>query len=71
MQNKIDRSTPFPKDFFKQFRSKESFQEYFKQGIEEMLKCELDEYLGYSKHAKDGYNTGNSRNGSWETQFLY
>jgi len=71
MQNKIDRSTPFPKDFFKQFRSKESFQEYFKQGIEEMLKCELDEHLGYSKHAKDGYNTGNSRNGSWETQFLY
>ena len=69
MQNKIDRSTPFPKDFFKQFRSKESFQEYFnslfKQGIEEMLKCELDEHLGYSKHAKDGYNTGNSRNGSF------
>ena len=69
MQNKIDRSTPFPKDFFKQFKSKESFQEYFnslfKQGIEEMLKCELDEHLGYSKHAKDGYNTGNSRNGSF------
>jgi len=69
MQNKIDSSTPFPKDFFKQFRSKESFQEYFnslfKQGIEEMLKCELDEHLGYSKHAKDGYNTGNSRNGSF------
>ena len=67
MQNKIDRSTPFPKDFFKQFRSKESFQEYFnslfKQGIEEMLKGELDEHLGYSKHTKEGYNTGNSRNG--------
>lgn len=67
MQNKIDRSTPFPKDFFKQFKSKESFQEYFnglfKQGIEEMLKCELDEHLGYSKHTKEGYNTGNSRNG--------
>jgi transposase-like protein len=67
MQNKIDRSTPFPKDFFKQFKSKESFQEYFnslfKQGIEEMLKGELDEHLGYSKHTKEGYNTGNSRNG--------
>jgi len=69
MQNKIDRSTPFPKDFFKQFKSKESFQEYFnslfKQGIEEMLKGELDEHLGYSKHTKEGYNTGNSRNGSF------
>lgn len=69
MQNKSETSTPFPKDFFKQFKSKESFQEYFnslfKQGIEEMLKCELDEHLGYSKHTKEGYNTGNSRNGSF------
>jgi len=69
MKNKSDTSTPFPKDFFKQFKSKESFQEYFnglfKQGIEEMLKCELDDHLGYSKHTKEGYNTGNSRNGSF------
>lgn len=69
MSNKNEPIAPFPKDFFKQFRSKESFQEYFnalfKQGIEEMLKCELDEHLGYTKHAKDGYNTGNSRNGSF------
>jgi transposase-like protein len=69
MQNKSDTSVPFPKDFFKQFKSKESFQKYFnalfKQGIEEMLKCELDEHLGYSKHTKEGYNTGNSRNGSF------
>ena len=69
MANKSDKIDPFPKDFFKQFKSKESFQEYFnalfKQGIEEMLKCELDEHLGYSKHTKEGYNTGNSRNGSF------
>jgi transposase-like protein len=69
MKHKDDTGVLFPKDFFKQFKSKESFQEYFnalfKQGIEEMLKCELDEHLGYSKHAKDGYNTGNSRNGSF------
>ena len=69
MTNKRETITPFPKDFFKQFKSKESFQEYFnslfKQGIEEMLKCELDDHLGYSKHTKEGYNTGNSRNGSY------
>jgi len=69
MQNKSETSSPFPKDFFKQFKSKESFQEYFnflfKQGIEEMLKCELDDHLGYCKHTKEGYNTGNSRNGSF------
>ena len=59
----------FPKGFFKQFKSKENFQEYFnslfKQGIEEMLQGELDEHLGYSKHTKEGYNTGNSRNGTF------
>ena len=25
----------------------------------------MDDHLGYSKHAKDGYNTGNSRNGTF------
>jgi putative transposase len=69
MAIKDDTGAPFPKDFFKQFKSKDSFQEYFnalfKQGIEEMLKCELDEHLGYPKHTKEGYNTGNSRNGSF------
>ncbi len=59
----------FPKGFFKQFKSKESFQEYFnsvfKQGVEEMLQSELEEHLGYPKHTKEGYNTGNSRNGSF------
>jgi putative transposase len=58
-----------PKDFFKQFKSKEDFQSFFselyKQGVEEMLKAELDEHLGYEKHSKEGYNTGNSRNGSY------
>lgn len=69
MELKDNTGALFPKDFFRQFKSKESFQQYFnalfKQGIEEMLKCELDEHLGYSKHAKEGYNTGNSRNGSF------
>jgi putative transposase len=58
-----------PKDFFKQFKSKEDFQSFFselyKQGVEEMLKGELDEHLGYEKHSKEGHNTGNSRNGSY------
>jgi transposase-like protein len=57
-----------PKNFFKQFKNKEAFQEFFqdlfKQGVQEMLQGELDEHLGYEKHSPDGYNTGNSRNGS-------
>lgn len=59
----------FPKDFFKQFKSKEEFHSFFndlfKQGVEEMLKAELEAHLGYEKHSKDGYGTGNSRNGSY------
>src|SRR5215216_6422387 len=69
MGNENTPEDQIPKGFFKQFKSKESFQEYFnalfKQGIEEMLQSELDEHLGYSKHNKDGYNTGNSRNGTF------
>ena len=56
-----------PKDFFKQFKKKEDFQSFFadfyKQGVEEMLKAELDEHLGYEIHSKEGHNSGNSRNG--------
>lgn len=56
-----------PKDFFKQFKDKEEFRsffkELFKQGVEEMLRAELDAYLGYEKYSKEGYGTGNSRNG--------
>lgn len=57
-----------PPDFFKQFKSKEQFQEFFselfKEGVQEMLKGELDQHLGYEKHSPEGRNSGNSRNGS-------
>ncbi len=69
MQTKKTNEDLFPKGFFKQFKNKEDFQGYFnslfKQGIEEMLKGELEEHLGYSKHSTEGYNSGNSRNGSF------
>lgn len=58
-----------PKDFFKQFKNKEDFHsffnDFFKQGVEEMLKAELDAHLGYEKYSKEGYGSGNSRNGSF------
>ena len=60
---------PLPKDFFKQFKSKEEFHSFFndlfKQGVEEMLQAELDEHLGYEKYSREGQNSGNSRNGSY------
>lgn len=63
-----------PKGFFKQFKSKEEFNsffsELFKQGVEEMLQAELDTHLGYEKHSAEGYNTGNSRNGSFRKKVV-
>lgn len=69
MQSKNKNEDLFPKGFFKQFKDKDAFQNYFnsifKKGIEEMLQGEMDEHLGYSKHTTEGYNTGNSRNGTF------
>lgn len=65
----MNEKITMPKDFFKQFKSKEEFQSFFndlfKHGIEEMLQAELDEHLGYEKHKIEGYGSGNSRNGSF------
>ena len=39
-------------------------KQLLKMTVETALNTELDEHLGYAKHDKEGYNTGNSRNGS-------
>lgn len=31
--------------------------------VEKMLEKEMEEHIGYSKHSKEGHNSGNSRNG--------
>ena len=66
-KNKDKSGDILPDDFFKQFKGKDDFQLFFnslfKQGIEHMLQAELEDELGYSKHSKSGYNSGNSRNG--------
>lgn len=40
------------------------FQELYKQGVEALLKAEINEHLGYPKHDPSGKNSGNSRNGT-------
>jgi putative transposase len=37
--------------------------EFLKMTVESALNAELDHHLGYDKHAAEGRNTGNSRNG--------
>ncbi len=63
----MDTNESIPKDFFFYFKNKEEFHSFFnnlfKQGVEEMLKAELETHLGYEKHSKQGYGSGNSRNG--------
>jgi len=67
MSKKDSNPLDLPKDFFKQFKDKDQFNDFFasffKQGVEAMLKAELDEHLGYDKHSVEGYKSGNSRNG--------
>ena len=58
-----------PKDFWKDFKDRKDFDEFFselfKEGIGQMLKAEMTDHLGYEKNAKDCDNSGNSRNGDY------
>ena len=36
------------------------------EGVNAVLKAELAGFLGYEKHSSAGWNTGNSRNGSYQ-----
>src|SRR5690606_1735842 len=62
-----NKKLEIPKDFFKQFKSKEEFhqffQDLFKQGVESMLQAELDDHLGYDKYQHNTNPDGNSRSG--------
>jgi transposase-like protein len=58
----------FPEDQLKKIKSKEEFEDFFtklyKQGVEALLKAEMEEHLGYKKHDPKGKNSGNNRNGT-------
>ena len=65
MKKKLD----IPKDSWKGFIDRKDFDEFFselfKEGINQMLKAEMTDHLGYEKHSKEGDNSGNSRNGDY------
>ena len=56
-----------PEEALKKIKTKEEFelfmQKLYKQGVEALLKAEINEHLGYPKHAPSGKNSGNSRTG--------
>ena len=39
------------------------FQEMFKEAVQELLQAEMDEHVGYEKHAAESSQFSNSRNG--------
>ena len=41
-----------------------------KRLVERMLESEMEHHLGYSKHAAEGNNSGNSRNGYSEKKVI-
>ena len=72
MEKKKRQAVPpelLSKEFLSQFRSEDDVSSFLTdlhaQVLEGMLQGELDAHLGYEKHAVDGHNTGNSRNGSF------
>lgn len=56
------------KELAKTFKSTKEVQDFIKEitkgMIENVLKEELNQHLGYEKHSPEGKNSGNSRNGS-------
>jgi len=56
-----------PEEALKKIKSQEEFEEFiqrlYKQGVESLLKAEINDHLGYPKHDPSGKNSGNSRNG--------
>ena len=50
----------------------ESLDEFFRAHLEEamnnLLKSELTDFLGYEKHSAQGYGSGNSRNGYYQRE---
>ncbi|MFD2067443.1 transposase, partial [Pontibacter silvestris] len=63
----ISKDDLLTSEFLKQFRDSKDFnsflEELYVRGTERMLEAGLDQHLGYEKHAAEGRNSGNSRNG--------
>jgi len=63
----MDKKQFLNKEFLKQFKTETELTNFFKslhsEALEQILQAEMDVHLGYVKNAKEGDNSGNSRNG--------
>ena len=49
----------------KNFPLNEFFRQQLESAVNGLLQSEITAFLGYEKHSSDGWNSGNSRNGSY------
>ena len=65
--------TQFTTELLQFLAEKQNIDEFFRSSLEtamnDLLQAELSAFLGYEPHAKEGYNTGNSRNGTYSRNF--
>ncbi|AFR21458.1 Transposase for insertion sequence element IS1201 [Lactobacillus helveticus R0052] len=58
---------------FNQDKINDLLRKELQQAVNDLLEAELTAFLGYNPYARDGWNTGNSRNGAYfrkvDTQF--
>ena len=58
---------------FNQDKINDLFRQRLQQAVNDLLESELTAFLGYNPYERDGWNTGNSRNGAYyrkvDTQF--
>ena len=58
---------------FNQNKINDLFRQKLQQAVNDLLESELTAFLGYNPYERDGWNTGNSRNGAYyrkvDTQF--
>jgi len=47
----------------------EVFRNHLEKAMNELLQTEISAFLNYEKYAREGWGTGNSRNGSYDRQF--
>ena len=65
--------TPFTTELLNFLAQKQDIDEFFRTSLEtamnDLLQAELSAFLGYEPYDKLGYNSGNSRNGSYARKF--
>lgn len=65
--------TPFTTELLNFLAQKQDSDEFFRTSLEtamnDLIQAELSAFLGYEPYDKLGYNSGNSRNGSYARKF--